>query len=64
MLARRLWRHLWHIQRDGKYDTVTQYYRLLVAQRRRWSVNISPALGQHLVFAAAACDCTMETAGL
>ena len=35
----------------------------MLAQRRgRWA-NISPALGQRLVFAGAACDCTMETTG-
>ena len=39
-----------HIQRGAKHDTVTQYTGLMLAQRRiRWA-NISPALGQGLVF--------------
>ena len=39
-----------HIQRGAKHDTVTQYTGLMLAQRRiRWA-NISPALGQCLVF--------------
>ena len=37
--------------------------RLMLAPgRRRWA-NISPALDQCLMFAGAACDCTMDTAG-
>ena len=35
----------------------------MLAQRHRQWANISPALGQRLVFAGVACDCTMETAG-
>ena len=35
----------------------------MMAQRRGRRANISPALGQHLVFAGPACDCTMEIAG-
>ena len=39
-----------HIQRGAKHDTVTQYTGLMLAQRHiRWA-NISPALGQCLVF--------------
>ena len=40
-----------HMQRGTKHDTVTQYV-----------ANISPVLGQRLVFSGAACDCKIETA--
>ena len=39
-----------HIQHDAKQDTVTQYWAVLAQRRRLWT-NISPALGQRLVFA-------------
>ena len=53
-----------HIQRGAKHDTVTQYW----AQYCRQGANISPALGQRLVFAgvtsaASTSTCTIETAG-
>ena len=51
-----------HIQCGAKQKTVTQYWANVGSMSRRW-VNISPALGQRLVFAGAACDCTIETAG-
>ena len=36
---------------------------LMLAQRHRRVANISPASGQHLVFARAAAACMIETAG-
>ena len=39
------------------------YWPAMFAQHRRRWVNISPALGQRLVFAGAACDFTMKNIG-
>ena len=38
-----------HIQRGAKHDTVTQYWANVGSVSRRWA-NISPTLGQRLVF--------------
>ena len=38
-----------HIQRGAKHDTVPNTGLMLGQRRRRWA-NISPALGQRLVF--------------
>ena len=60
MLARRLWR--WHTFSVAPNMTRQPNTGLMLAQRpRRWA-NISPALGQCLMFAGAAWDCTIETA--
>ena len=48
-----------HIQRGAKHDTLTQYRDNVGSA---WANN-SPALGQCLVLAGAASDCTLETAG-